>query len=250
MKMEYLDFVLVPLGLAALLIYHLWLLHKILHHPDTTVIGNNARNYIVWVETIMQDPVKNGILAVQTLRNNIMASTLLASMTIMLASATAVLMASSNSSGDNLDKQNRPLRGENIVIGNKSEVALSIKFFAILVCFLLSFIFNVQSVRYYSNAGCLLAIPPSKSHHQPGSSYATGCVIKGSYFSALGFHSVYFSIPLFVWIFGPIPMFMCSLLLIFLLYFLDTFRGNDGNKEAIHGSVKKVGMSSDQDQQV
>ncbi|KAJ3690954.1 hypothetical protein LUZ61_020118 [Rhynchospora tenuis] len=160
MKMEYLDFVLVPLGLAALLIYHLWLLHKILHHPDTTVIGNNARNYVVWVETIM------------------------------------------------------------------------------------------QSVRYYSNAGCLLAIPPSKSHRQPGSSYATGCVIKGSYFSALGFHSLYFSIPLFVWIFGPIPMSMCSLLLIFLLYFLDTFRGNDGNKEAIHGSVKRVGLSSHLDQPV
>ncbi|KAJ3672625.1 hypothetical protein LUZ60_007346 [Juncus effusus] len=224
MKREDLDYVLVPIGLVALLLYHLWLLYRIRYQSDKTVIGINAQNRIMWVQTIMEDPIKNGILAVQTLRNNIMASTLLASMAIMLASLIAVLMTSNSSNNNN---NYRPLRGQNIVFGNKSDVTLSVKFFAILACFMLAFMFNVQSVRYYSHAGILITVPKSKSHRQLGSAYVARGVNKGSYFWSLGLHAFYVSIPLFVWIFGPIPMFTCSIVLVVLLYFLDMYRGDD-----------------------
>ena len=82
---------------------------------------------------------KNGVLAVQTLRNNIMASTLLASTAIMLSSVIAVLMTSGNWDKSAL-----------LVFGDKSELVFSIKFFLILVCFLVAFLFNMQSIRYYN----------------------------------------------------------------------------------------------------
>lgn len=49
-----LDIVLVPVGLAVMLGYHLWLLLRICRRPETTVIGINAINRRIWVRHIME----------------------------------------------------------------------------------------------------------------------------------------------------------------------------------------------------
>ncbi|KAJ3672626.1 hypothetical protein LUZ60_007347 [Juncus effusus] len=246
MKSEDLDFVLVPLGLVALVMYHLWLLFQIRILPGQTVIGINARNRVTWVETIMEEPGKTGVLAVQTIRNNIMASTMLASTAIMLASVIAVLMTSSNSSNSSSNNPH-PIRGENIIFGNKSDAVLSIKFFAILICFLLAFLLNVQSVRYYSHASTLITVPAMRSHRKLRyCDYVARTLNKGSYFWSLGLHAFYISIPLFIWIFGPIPMFLCSFVLVGLLYFLDIYsaHGAADDEEIREKKKEKVDGSS------
>ncbi|XP_043712052.1 uncharacterized protein LOC122660863, partial [Telopea speciosissima] len=211
MEKQILDFSLVPLGLCSLLAYHIWLLHRIINHPTSTVIGINGINRRVWVRTMMEESSKNGILAVQTLRNNIMASTVLASTAIMLSSVVAIIMANSKA---------RP--SDEIVFGIQSELGFWIKFFSILVCFLLAFLFNVQSIRYYSHASILINVPVKKmiSPHLMVE-YVGRTVNRGSCFWSLGLRAFYFSFPLFLWLFGPIPMFLCCVVLVFMLYFLD-----------------------------
>ncbi|KAI5657472.1 hypothetical protein M9H77_26265 [Catharanthus roseus] len=229
MEREILDYVLVPVGLVVMTFYHVWLLHQLLHHPTRTVIGINSINRRFWVQAMMEDVSKNGVLAVQTLRNNIMASTLLASTAIMLSSMIAVLMTSSG----------KMERSNAFIFGDESALGFNIKFFSILVCFLVAFLFNVQSIRYYSHASILINVPYSKMMSSSSSSSSSSldngdqshCVItaeyvwttvnRGSYFWSLGLRAFYFSFPLFLWIFGPIPMFLCCLVLVFLLYFLD-----------------------------
>lgn len=164
----------------------------------------------------MQDTSKNGVLAVQTLRNNIMASTLLASTAIMLSSLIAVLMTNGN----------RDRSAFVFVFGDTSELGYSIKYFAILVCFLVAFLFNVQSIRYYSHASILVNAPfkkmsPHLKHHNLTAEYVATTVNRGSYFWSLGLRAFYFSFPLFLWIFGPIPMFLSCFVLVVMLYFLD-----------------------------
>lgn len=164
----------------------------------------------------MKDASKNGVLAVQSLRNNIMASTLLASTAIMLTSLIAVLMGSGS--------QRKSVVYE--VFGDRSELGLSIKFFSILVCFLLAFLLNVQSIRYNSHATILINVPFKKlsanlRHQMLTAEYVASTVNRGSYFWSLGLRAFYFSFPLFMWIFGPIPMFFSSVALVFILYFLD-----------------------------
>ena len=163
----------------------------------------------------VQDASKNGVLAVQTLKNNIMASTLLASTAIMLSSLIAVLMTSRGWDKSAL-----------LVFGDVSELGFSIKFFSILVCFLVAFLFNVQSIRYYNHASILINVPFKKmsiDHHYQHltSEYVAKTVNRGSYFWSLGLRACYFSFPLFLWIFGPIPMFLSCFVLVFMLYFLD-----------------------------
>lgn len=221
MKKQVLDYILVPMGLVLMVGYHLWLLYRIKKQPMKTVIGINTVNRRIWVETMMEDPAKTGVLAVQTLRNNIMASTLLASTAIMLSSIIALLMTSKSG-------EHAPIEP---VYGDKSELGVSIKFFSILVCFLLGFLLNVQSIRYYSHASILINVPlHNKNISSPSSAAATAhltadyvgrAVNRGSYFWSLGLRAFYFSFPLFLWIFGPIPMFLCCVLLVSMLYFLD-----------------------------
>jgi len=149
---------------------------------------------------VVQDVSKSGVLAVQTLRNNIMASTLLASTAIMLSSVIAVLMTSGSWDKSAL-----------IVLGDRSQLGFSIKFFSILVCFLVAILINVPFKKM------------SSDHHYQhlSAEYVARMVNRGSYFWSLGLRAFYFSFPLFLWIFGPIPMFLSCFVLIFLLHFLD-----------------------------
>lgn len=205
-----LDFTMVPAGLVMLSSYHAWLLYRIIYHPTTTVVGLNALNREIWVDTMMADGIKNGVLAVQTLRNNIMASTLLASTAITLSSLIGILVSSAGSGA-----------AAAIVYGDASKRGSSVKYFAILVCFLVAFLFNVQSIRYYSHVSFLITLPPSKPGVGHSQSYVSRALNRASYFWSLGLRAFYFSFPLFLWTFGPIPMFCCCCIMICTLYFLD-----------------------------
>ncbi|KAK8278771.1 hypothetical protein V6Z12_D09G066100 [Gossypium hirsutum] len=133
MEQDKLDYVLVPLGLLLLSLYHLWLLCTIIKHPTRTVIGLNAQSRHQWVVSMMSDPLKNGVLAVQTIRNNIMASTLLATIAITLSSLISVFVSSSSDSGNTSSE---------IVFGNKTRLLSSIN---CMMSFLLYFLDTTSS---------------------------------------------------------------------------------------------------------
>ncbi|OEL28671.1 hypothetical protein BAE44_0010308 [Dichanthelium oligosanthes] len=235
MKKEDLDYVLVPLGLAVMAGYHAWLLHRVRRHPATTVIGVNAINRRIWVRHVMEEPSgKHAVLAVQTIRNNIMASTLLASTAITLSSLIAVLMSSGGGGG--CGEGGGLLPGAPLVVGATGLPALSAKFFAILVCFLVAFLLNVQSIRYYSHASVLINVPPPVlGRRRRAVGYVTDVLNRGSYFWSLGARAFYFSCPVFLWLFGPIPMLVACIALVCALYFLDVCRdweeGDDGDDD-------------------
>jgi preprotein translocase subunit SecG len=146
----------------------------------------------------MQEPSgKHAVLAVQTIRNNIMASTLLASTAITLSSLIAVLMSGGSRGGGG----GGLLPGAPLVVGATGDAALSAKFFAILVCFLVAFLLNLQSIRYYSHTSTLVNVP-LRAHRlrRPGLAvdYVTGTLNRGSYFWSLGVRAFYFSCPVFL----------------------------------------------------
>ncbi|KAG5229874.1 hypothetical protein OIU76_021766 [Salix suchowensis] len=212
MEENRLDCVLVPSGLSVMGIYHIWLLYTIFRYPTRTVVGINSETRLQWVHAIMTDPMKNGVLAVQTIRNNIMASTLLATTAITLSSLIGVFVSSTSNSDSSASQ---------IVYGNKSSIMQSIKYFSILLCFLVAFLCFVQSIRYYAHCSFLVTVPISKGK-KDSIEYASRNLNRGSFFWSLGLRAFYLSFPLFLWIFGPIPMFACCCIMSFLLYFLDT----------------------------
>ena len=143
-----------------------------------------------------------------------MASTLLATAAITLCSVIGVL----ESSGRNYGK----IEESNLLLGDKRVVTSSIKLLCVLVCFLVAFLCNVQSVRYYSHVSFLVSIPIGPCAPGLSPEYVNKAIIKGGQFWSIGLRAFYFSFPLFFWLFGPIPMFISSVILTILLHFLDT----------------------------
>ncbi|KAL9225105.1 hypothetical protein vseg_001067 [Gypsophila vaccaria] len=224
MEEKMLDYSMVPLGIMIMVVYNVWLWVKIVKHPSTTIVGMHSISRRFWVHAMMEDN-KNGVLAVQTLRNNIMASTLLASTAITLSSVIAILMTSQGSD-----------RAIGHIIGDASAATYSFKFFSIMICFLLAFLLNVQSIRYYSHASILINVPLKKvTSSYLTADYVAQIVNKGGYFWSLGLRAFYFSLPMFLWIFGPIQMFICCVALVILFFFLDfTFElGSMGDGECV-----------------
>uniref|UniRef100_A0A6J0PJJ9 Uncharacterized protein LOC109505909 n=1 Tax=Elaeis guineensis var. tenera TaxID=51953 RepID=A0A6J0PJJ9_ELAGV len=112
-----------------------------------------------------------------------------------------------------------------LVYGNKTAPISSVKFFAISLCFILAFLCNVQSIRYYAHVSFLLVVPAAAAASRDGGisvAYVSRSLNKGSFFWSLGLRAFYVSFTLFLWIFGPVPMLAGSVVMCCLLYFLDT----------------------------
>lgn len=161
----------------------------------------------------MQDSVKNGVLAVQTLRNSIMASTLLASTAITLSSIIGALVSSA-SGGSSKSLQS-------FVYGETGTITSTLKYLCLLLCFLFAFVCHVQSIRYASHASFLLSIPVGDDAPGLTPDYVNEFIYRSQNFFSLGLRGYYFSFPLLLWIFGPIPMFVCTLVMLVLLHTLD-----------------------------
>ncbi|KAM7479669.1 hypothetical protein LguiA_027882 [Lonicera macranthoides] len=212
MKQLALDYVLVPLGVGLFGLYHIWLLYTIARNPRRTVIGLNTESRQKWVFSMMADPAANGVLVIQTIRNNIMAATLLATAAITLSSLIGVYVSSTSNTANTASK---------LVYGNKTQIVSSIKYFAVLICYLVAFLCNVEAIRYYSHVSFMATMPTLKGKIEP-MEYIARNLNRGSYFWSFGLRAFYLSFPLFLWIFGPIPMFSCCFIMLFVLHFLDT----------------------------
>lgn len=183
-----------------------------------------TRNRLFWliIYSSAQDP-KHGILAVQTLRNSLTASTGLASISITLSSLISAYVSSTLSTTMASSPQS---------YGSSSTV-YTLKYFAILLCFLLAFFGFMQNIRYYAHASFLFnsAPPRRRKRHIE---YVAKLLNKGSHFWSLGMRAFYIAFPLLIWISGAIPMLLCSCFMTFVLYFLDTpnsFSSEPGEEE-------------------
>ena len=142
-----------------------------------------------------------------------MASTLLSTAAITLCSVIVVFVSSESSSNSTVS----------VMLGySYSTLPLaSIKYLCIMLCFLLAFLCNVQSTRYYAHVSFLGTVPTFKG--KTGFiEYVAATLNRGYYFWAVGLRAFYLSVPLFLWVFGPIPMFVTCCVMSVVLYFLDT----------------------------
>ncbi|XP_022848450.1 uncharacterized protein LOC111370807 [Olea europaea var. sylvestris] len=207
LKEELLDFFLVPSGLLLMLGYHLFHLHRCLNFPNTTVIGYENHNKKAWVLRTLQVEAKERGQAIAVINSNISAATSLASMSLALSSLMGAWLGSV-SHNDFISSN---------IYGNKSSTAVSIKYIALLSCFLVAFVCFVQTVRCFVNANFLISMPDC----EVPTSHVENAVIRGSNYWVIALRSLIFASNLLLWIFGPIPMFVFSVITVVVLHNLD-----------------------------
>ncbi|XP_008244784.1 PREDICTED: uncharacterized protein LOC103342898 [Prunus mume] len=206
---EDLDLVLVPSGLLIMFLYHIILLYRYLHLPQTTTIGFENNDKRAWVERIMQDDKRDIGTVLSVISSNISAVTFLCSVSLSLSSLIGTWLGSSSS---------HEVFTSELIYGNVSPSILTIKYISLLTCLLLAFACFVQSARHFVHANYLISTP---DRNIPAS-YVELAVIRGGDFWSLGLRALYFALTLLLWFFGPIPMFMSSLVLVIFLHYMDT----------------------------
>ncbi|MGE5256858.1 MAG: DUF599 domain-containing protein [Hyphomicrobiales bacterium] len=198
------------ISFGLLLVYHLRLYQQVRQNPLTTAIGltNHARR--AWVQSIIGE--KRDILAIQTFRNWVMASTFLASTAILIclglvASAFRTEITSSATHALN-------------VFGHPSETLWVIKLLLLSALFFYAFFNFTLSIRYYNHASLLINVPHEL---EPSSSADSVSLVlnHGALHYTLGMRGFYLAIPLGLWLFGPFWMLGGSILTVIVLYRLD-----------------------------
>ncbi len=200
----------VSLCLIILLLYHVQLVLVVRRTPLKTSIGLTNHLRRDWVRAVMEG--KLDLLAVQTLRNWVMASS-------FLASAAIVIGLSILSAGFRTDHIAECAHALNI-LGTKDATMWSIKLMILTVCFFFAFFSFALSIRYYNHASFVINVPTADD---PIVTYdaVTHIINRANTHYTLGMRAYYLSVPFTLWLFGPTWMLMGTVILTILLYKLD-----------------------------
>ena len=222
--MDLYDKIIPPVTLAALIIYNCILLFIIRNKPDATIIGLNNQLRQKWTEVRMSGKQGMDILAVQSIRNLIMVSTMFTTASILLSTLTAsVYINSVNAS--NLVKE-------------PSDVTKAIVIY-LSVCFLLAFFSFTQNMRYLNHFNMIITIPKDMGLTV---SYAFSVFKVASNWYSLGVRFFILSSLGLVWVFGPWYVGAWGILMLVTMYLTDFTSSTELRRSA---SAKSIDDSSD-----
>lgn len=151
---------------------------------------------------------RNVSTALSVIQSNTTTATFLASVSLTLCSLIGAWIANIS----NIFFQSQ------LIYCDTSPNTISIKYICLLTSFLVAFSCFVQSARHFVHANYLISTPDS---FIPVSSVEIA-VIRGGDFWSLGLRALYFALDLLLWFFGPIPMFICSVVMVLVFHYLDS----------------------------
>ncbi|CAA7020464.1 unnamed protein product [Microthlaspi erraticum] len=160
----------------------------------------------------LNNPAKKDELgcALTVLSSSISASTFMASIALTLSSLIGAWIGSS--------PVNMTVFTGHFVYGDTSSITMVIKYTSLLICFLVAFCCFVQSTRSFLHANYLITTPGEDIPPE----MVKRAVLRGGNFWSIGLRALYLALNLLLWLFGPIPMFVNSVLMVVCLYYLDT----------------------------
>jgi len=164
----------------------------------------------VWVREVRQN--KRDILAVQTLRNQTMASTFLASTAIIISLGS---FSAAFRPGTFLEVSHTLN-----IFGTKTENLWMFKLMLLGILFFYTFFNFTLALRYYNHSGFM--INTYKQHDVTTSDESVTQILNhGALHYTIGMRGFYLSIPLALWLFGPLWMLSGSVVIVAILYRLD-----------------------------
>jgi uncharacterized membrane protein len=197
-------------SLFILAAYHIRWLYQIYRKPMATAVGitNHLRGH--WVESIMKE--RRDILAVQTLRNWTMAASFLASTGILICLGLLSVAASPEKMAEITPSLSELVMGHRALWLFKLMV-LIIDFFFIFFSFCLA-------IRYLNHVNFMINVPFDLAH-KISPEYITDILNRGMMHYTMGMRGYYFSVLLFLWLFGPIWMLIGTVVVTTVLAHLD-----------------------------
>jgi uncharacterized membrane protein len=195
---------------STLFIYHVHLVYKVRRDPLSTSIGitNNLRRE--WIQNVMVE--KRDILAVQTLRNWIMAASFLASTAILIALGTVNIAIWP----ERISALSHTLN----LLGSRNETFLAFKILLLILDFFFAFFNFTLAIRYFNHVNFGVNVP-EKEGSLANHDFMTEVINRGSLHYTLGMRGYYLAIPMALWLFGPTWFLSGTVFLIWVLFKLD-----------------------------
>ncbi|KAI8823555.1 uncharacterized protein EV422DRAFT_585116 [Fimicolochytrium jonesii] len=210
--------------------YHAFLFHTVRHAPTRTVYGLTRAARRVWVAAIMFR--KNEILAVQTLRNWVMASSFLATTAVLVITAALTVVAQIVARW-NEEMTKGPMFPMIQFVTNDW---FSFRLAALCVVCAGAFFCFSQSVRFFNHAAlvCNVNVSPHPPHAAAATATATSfkylhnnpirvaaILNRGCFFYTAGMRCYYYLFPIVAWFWGPLALGIASALLLPVLRMID-----------------------------
>ncbi|KAF0923213.1 hypothetical protein E2562_003424 [Oryza meyeriana var. granulata] len=224
---SFLDLILIPLSLLVPMAYHVWLWRAVRLTPLRTAAGINSATRRLWAISMTKDNEKKAVLVVQSLRNVIMGSTLMATTAILFCTGIAAVLSSTYTI-------KKPL--SDAVFGAHGEYMMALKYVALLLLFLVAFVCHSLAICFLNEASFLLntssTLLPSSGDGDGDDGrrllglpstrdYIEEVLERGFTLNLVGNRIFFAGVPLLLWIFGPLLAFLSSLVMIPILYNLD-----------------------------
>ncbi len=149
-----LEFYLTSASFLMLIIYHVRLVYLVQRHPLTTSIGITDHLQGHWVESVMAD--KRDILAVQTLRNWVSASSFLASTAILICLGIISVAATPEKMAEITPSLNQLVR--------EHRVLWLFKLMTIIVDFFVIFFNFTMAIRSFNQVNFMINVPSTLAH--------------------------------------------------------------------------------------
>jgi uncharacterized membrane protein len=212
--LAWMDFGIVPallIGGGLVVGYQIYLGYRERREPGFAIHGLNALARLRWVESVMADG-RQDVLAVQTLRNSLMAASMMASTAILLVIGTLNLGAQ----GARLEALLQPLSTR--VHGSAADHALIV--LLLLADFFVAFFFFSMAIRYFNHVGYMVNLPQSAKALFPPHRVAAYLNRAGRFYS-LGTRAFHMCVPLVFGLFGPIYLVVAAVGLVIALDLMD-----------------------------
>ncbi|XP_008244786.1 PREDICTED: uncharacterized protein LOC103342899 [Prunus mume] len=219
----YLDTILVPLSFFLTVGYHAYLWHNFKNKPSHTTIGVNMLKRSAWFLELNGGDDKKGMLAVQSLRNTLMGSTLTASIAILIEVSLAAFINNSYSATHLFS---------HAFFGSQSTMIFSLKYGSAALSLAVSFLCSSMAIGFLIDANFL--INASGDHEFTSSAHIRTIFEKGFILAFVSSRMLCITFLMLLWMLGPVPVWLSSLALVWGLYGLD-FVGklSKGNKQSL-----------------
>ncbi|XP_060674503.1 uncharacterized protein LOC132804309 [Ziziphus jujuba] len=206
----YLDTILVPFSLLLTVGYHAYLWYTFKTKPSRTTINVGIESHRrTWFSDIKKlGDGKKGMLAVQSLRNSQMVIILTASIAIIFNISLAALTNNAYNASHVFNLE---------LFGSISGATFALKFGSASVLLLSSFMCSSMAVAYLIDAVFLINASVEFTY----AGHTKKVLETGNTLALIGNRLLCIAFPMVLWMFGPVPVAVSSVALVWWFYELD-----------------------------
>jgi uncharacterized membrane protein len=180
--------------------------------PHYTIHGVNATARTLWVYDVMAHRNKD-VMAVQSLRNYVMAASFMASTAVLLILGTLTLSGQAESLGQTWHAVN--------IGGSGAPQAWILKVMCLLTTFIVAFFAFATTIRLLNHVLFMINVPDADKHPGLSPRHVARRLSRAGHFYSIGTRAFFVAIPLVFWLFGPLYLLLATIGLVVALHHVE-----------------------------